>query len=225
MKTIKLSSMRILFVFSLVMMMTLCHLNMAQAAERTKRLALLPVENISMLEDCGGDKYIGQQLERIVHVPLNGVTKAVEYIDIRDSYRELAALVNSGKYVTKRNRPNYAAIMPVLADKLGADLVIFLRVREAHQFIYHDWWGRTRIDAGVELELLGFDRGQVPALVAAGEGTKKKKALPPGVIKDSVHRYIHDEYTGQGLYELTVEALDELMAGNEMRERVFPTRK
>lgn len=216
---------------TMLLTLVLWQVNEAEAAgdstaeKRPKIIALLPVENMSLLEGCDGDRYVSEQLGRLIHVPLNGITNSVAYIDSRESRGKLEDLVESGKYVTKKNRPDYAAIMPVLADELGADLVIFLRVRRAHQYIYHDWWGRTCIDAGVELELFGFDRGQVPALAAAGESTKKKKVLPPGVIKDSVRRDIHEEYAGQGLYELTVEAFDWLMAGNEMRERVFPTRK
>lgn len=226
MKTIRLSSMRILFVISLIMTMAIFQLNTAQAAEKkTKRLALLPVENISLLESCGGDKYVGQQLERLVHIPLNGVTKAVEYVDARESYEKLASLVNSGKYVTKRNRPDYEAIMPVLADKLDADLVVFLRVRDANEMVYHDWRGRTYIVAEVELELLGFDRAEAEAAAVTPETAgKKKKSLPAGVIRKSVRRDIHEEYMGQGLYELTGEALDVVLMESNMRQRIFPVK-
>lgn len=226
MKTIRLSSMRILFVISLIMTMAIFQLNTAQAAEKkTKRLALLPVDNISLLESCGGDKYVDQQLERLVHVPLNGVTKAVEYVDARESYEKLESLVNSGKYVTKRNRPDYEAIMPVLADKLDADLVVFLRVRDANEMVYHDWWGRTYIVAEVELELLGFDRAEAEAAAVTPETAgKKKKSRPAGVIRKWVRRDIHEEYMGQGLYELTGEALDVVLMESNMRQRIFPVK-
>lgn len=71
-------------------------------AKKPKNIALLPVENLGLLADCGGDQYVSQQLERVVHVPLNGVTKMAAYIDPETARRELASLVNSGRYVTKK---------------------------------------------------------------------------------------------------------------------------
>lgn len=187
-------------------------------AKKPKNIALLPVENLELLAGCGGDQYVSQQLERVVHVPLNGVTKMAAYIDPGTAQRELASLVNSGRYVTKKNRPDYEAIMPALADKLGADLIILLRVRGAYEEIFPDWWGRMIIRAAVDMELLGFDRQ------AAGTTAAKKKGRPAGVIRETAYGWINDEYYGKGLYELTEEAVDELLEKSRMRQRVFPVK-
>lgn len=187
-------------------------------AKKPKNIALLPVENLELLAECGGDQYIRQQLERVVHVPLNGVTKMAAYIDPGTARRELASLVNSGRYVTKKNRPDYGAIMPALADKLGADLVILLRIRGAYEEFFPDGWGRTIIRAAVDMELLGFDRQE------AGAAAAGKKGLPAGVIRQTAYGWINDEYYGRGLYELTEEAVDELLEKSHIRQRVFPVK-
>lgn len=188
-------------------------------AKAPKNIALLPVENLELLEGCGGDQYVRRQLESVVHIPLNGVTKTACYIDPETARRELASLVNSGRYATKKNRPDYGAIMPALADKLGADLVILLRVRGAYEDFFPDGWGQMIIRAAVDMELWGFDR-QAAGTTAAG-----KKGRLPGVIRETAYGWIYDEYSGKGLYELTEAAVDELLEKSRMRQRVFPVKK
>lgn len=216
--------MKIFFVLALLVALSGLTANGAQAeeisegAKKPKVIALLPVENLELLSECGGDQYVRQQLARVVHVPLNGVTKMVAYVDPETARREFAMLVNSGRYVTKKNRPDYVAIMPALADKLEADLVIFLRVRGAYEALFHDWWGRTIIRAAVDMELLGYDRQE------AGTITAGKKKLPAGVIRKTAYDWINDEYYGKGLYELTVDVFDDLLQQSDMRQRIFPVK-
>lgn len=224
MKLWKPLTVKIIFVLALLTVFSGWGAKDAQAGEisdggkKPKQIALLPVENLELLAECGGDQYIRQQLERVVHIPLNGVTRRASYTDPETARRELASLVNSGRYVTKKNRPDYVAMMPALADKLGADLVILLRVRGAYEEIFPDWWGRMIIRAAVDMELLGFDRQ------AAGTAAAGKKGLPAGVIRETAYGWINDEYYGRGLYELTEEAVDELLEKSNMRQRVFPVK-
>lgn len=225
MKLWKPLTVKIIFVLALLTVFSGWGPKVAQAeepgagAKKPKNIALLPVENLGLLADCGGDQYVIQQLKRIVHVPLNGVTKMAAYIDPGTARRELASLVNSGRYVTKKNRPDYGAIMPALADKLEADLVILLRVRGAYEEFFPDGWGRTIIRAAVDMELLGFDRQEAGAVAAGNKG------LPAGVIRQTAYGWINDEYYGRGLHELTEEAVDELLEKSHMRQRVFPVKK
>ena len=39
-----------------------------------------------------------------------------------------------------------------------------------------------------------------------------------------MRRDIHEEYMGQGLYELTGEALDVVLMESNMRQRIFPVK-
>lgn len=225
MKLWKTLTVKFIFVLTLLAIFSSLGAKGAQAeeagagAKKPKNIALLPVENLALLEECGGDQYVRQQLERVVHIPLNGVTQTVSYTDPETARREFASLVNSGRYVTKKNRPDYGAIMPALADKLGADLIIFLRVRGAYEELFPDGWGRTIIRAAVAMELWGFDRQE------AGTAAAGKKGLPAGVIRETAYGGIFDEYYGRGLYELTEEAVDELLEKSRMRQRIFPVKK
>ena len=226
MNAVKNFSVKILLAISLLMVLTVCRTEAAEGPEKTTRVvALLPVENLFLLEDCGGVEVVNAQLSRAMHVPLNGVTKAVTFADRQEAQRELQSLVDSGRYVTKRNRPDYEAIMPVLADRLGADLVIFLRVCSAYETIYHSLWGERVIRAGVDLELMGYDRAEAAAAADEGAVPKKKRRLPAGVIRKEATMAISEEYTGRGLYQLTEEALDDLLRKTDLHQRVFPGKK
>ncbi len=68
------------------------------------------------------------------------------------------------------------------------------------------------------MELLGFDRQE------AGAAAAGKKGLPAGVIRQTAYGWINDEYYGRGLYELTEEAVDELLEKSHIRQRVFPVK-
>ena len=116
--------------------------------------------------------------------------------------KERAELRAQGK------RPRYRDAMPLVAAKLGADLVVCPVLTDYHEYVFYGgspFFGddTIRMDSYVALEIDGYDRAE------------QKN------ISKRTSRYYRDSYSTQGTAEaLAREAVEALVRETKLNERV-----
>ena len=188
----------------------LCLIVSTPAAEaRTPlRLARLPVIIETAYAPQGADEVIETQMDRALHVPLNGTLHAVEEIDTaqaEQALREaLAELRTQGKHV------RYKDAMPLVAEKLDADLVVCPVLTDCREYVYYggcgpfDCMDETCLESTVALEIDGYDSAE------------QKN------ISKSTRRFYRDAYSTQGTaLALTEDAASALVRETDLNARVM----
>ena len=176
----------------------------ADAAERTPlRIARLPLQvQCSTADDAAVDR-IETQLDRAMHVPLNGTLQAVK--EIPDSQVEAALDEVLAQLRQSNRRVRLQDAMKPLADKLQADLVVCPVLNDYEQWTEISWnWRHAELlHSYVAMEIVGYDRSR------------------DETFHRSASRYFDDEYSVAGLAEnLSMECLDELTQSTDLRNRV-----
>jgi len=189
------------FLCMLVMLTAFC--GVAGAAERQPlKVAQFPlIVQSSWLEpglEVTDD--LERQLDRALHVPLNGTLHRVEYLPEKDC---LAAWDEAADESSSRKVKDRAK---VIADKLGADLVVIPIVNDYVQYTTMSWhWDRDIIlHSYVSLELVVYDRA-----------TDK-------VVDKKASRFYDDDYstTGTASY-LAREAMTDLIQQVNLRGYIW----
>ena len=178
--------------------------SVADAAERTPlRIARLPLQvQCSTADDAAVDR-IETQLDRAMHVPLNGTLQAVK--EIPDSQVEAALDEVLAQLRQSNRRVRLQDAMKPLADKLQADLVVCPVLNDYEQWTEISWnWRHAELlHSYVAMEIVGYDRSR------------------DETFHRSASRYFDDEYSVAGLAEnLSMECLDELTQSTDLRNRV-----
>lgn len=190
-----------------------CLLLLPQAGEaRTPlRLARVPliVESPYAPQEAG--ELIEDRLDLALHVPLNGTLHAVEELPTAEVEQALeearAELRAQGK------RPRYRDAMPLVAEKLDADLVVCPVLTDCHEYVFYGGPffddDTVRMDSYVALEIDGYDR-------AEQKNFSKRTS-----------RFYRDSYSTQGTAEaLAREAVEALVRETKLNERVtWPLRE
>lgn len=189
------------FLCMLVMLTAFC--SVAGAAERQPlKVAQFPlIVQSSWLEpglEVTDD--LERQIDRALHVPLNGTLHRVEYLPEKDC---LAAWDEAADESSSRKVKDRAK---VIADKLGADLVVIPIVNDYVQYTTMSWhWDRDIIlHSYVSLELVVYDRA-----------TDK-------VVDKKASRFYDDDYstTGTASY-LAREAMTDLIQQVNLRGYIW----
>lgn len=189
------------FFCMLVMLAALC--GVASAAERQPlKVAQYPLIVQSSWLEPGlevTDELEGQ-IDRALHVPLNGTLHRVEYLPEKDC---LAAWDEAENDSSSRKAKDMAK---AVADKLGADLVVLPIVNDYVQYTTMSWhWDRDIIlHSYVSLELVVYDRA-----------TDK-------VVDKKASRFYDDDYstTGTASY-LAREAMTDLIQQVNLRGYIW----
>lgn len=189
------------FFCMLVMLAALC--GVAAAAERQPlKVAQYPLIVQSSWLEPGlevTDELEGQ-IDRALHVPLNGTLHRVEYLPEKDC---LAAWDEAENDSSSRKAKDMAK---AVADKLGADLVVLPIVNDYVQYTTMSWhWDRDIIlHSYVSLELVVYDRA-----------TDK-------VVDKKASRFYDDDYstTGTASY-LAREAMTDLIQQVNLRGYIW----
>ena len=176
----------------------------ADAAERTPlRIARLPLlVQCRTVGDASVDR-IETQLDRAMHVPLNGTLQVVQ--EIPESQVETALDEVLTQLHQSNQRVKLQDAMKPLADKLQADLVVCPVLNDYEQWteISWNWKHADLLHSYVAMEIAGYDR--------SSDETFHKSAS----------RFFHDEYSPTGLADtLSIECVDELIQSTELRKRV-----
>ena len=176
----------------------------ADAAERTPlRIARLPLQvQCSTADDAAVDR-IETQLDRAMHVPLNGTLQVVK--EIPDSQVEAALDEVLAQLRQSNRRVRLQDAMKPLADKLQADLVVCPVLNDYEQWTEISWnWRHAELlHSYVAMEIAGYDR--------SSDETFHK----------STSRFFNDEYSPAGLADsLSIECVDELIQSTDLRKRV-----
>lgn len=141
-----------------------------------------------------------RQIDRALHVPLNGTLHRVEYLPEKDC---LAAWDEAADESSSRKVKDRAK---VIADKLGANLVVIPIVNDYVQYTTMSWhWDRDIIlHSYVSLELVVYDRA-----------TDK-------VVDKKASRFYDDDYstTGTASY-LAREAMTDLIQQVNLRGYIW----
>lgn len=143
-------------------------------------------------------------LERSVHVPLNGVLQAVEYVPVEEVLREFIALDQAAggrKHETRK------AVVRALAEKTGADVAILPVLTNYEEWIYSSFgfYRDPFLHSYASWDLFVYD-------ARTGENFCK-----------TASRYYHDTYSASGLAsELAKVTLDEALRGAKVHDRIWP---
>lgn len=195
--------MRKLFSFLCMLVMLTAFCGVAGSAERQPlKVAQFPlIVQSSWLEpglEVTDD--LERQIDRALHVPLNGTLHRVEYLPEKDC---LAAWDEAADESSSRKVKDRAK---VIADKLGADLVVIPIVNDYVQYTTMSWhWDRDIIlHSYVSLELVVYDRA-----------TDK-------VVDKKASRFYDDDYstTGTASY-LAREAMTDLIQQVNLRGYIW----
>lgn len=187
----------------LCMLVLLAACSAASAAERQPlKVAQFPLIVQSSWQTPGDNVTddLESQIDRALHVPLNGTLHRVEYLPEKDCLAAWdTAAESSGSHKLKNMVRN-------IADTLGADLVVIPVVNDYVQYTTYSWrWDRDIIlHSYVSLELAVYDR--------ASDKVVDKKAS----------RFYDDEYstTGTASY-LAHEAMDDLVQQVNLRSYIW----
>lgn len=181
-----------------------------QAAEaRTPlRLARLPVIIETAYAPQGADEVIETQMDRALHVPLNGTLHAVEEIDTAQAEQALREAL--AELRTQGKRVRYKDAMPLVAEKLDADLVVCPVLTDCREYVYYggcgpfDCMDEVCLESTVALEIDGYDS-------AAQKNISK-----------STRRFYRGAYSTQGMaLALTEDAASALVRETDLNARVM----
>ena len=112
----------------------------ADAMRRAKRVALIPLIDRTggWLSQSGAGRLMAR-MDRELHIPLN---ETMHWVDFLSEDEAAAALNEAMAAQGKKAKPELAA--RDAAQKLDADLMLFLVVEHIHQFIYHSFGWRGK---------------------------------------------------------------------------------
>ena len=168
----------------------------AVEAERPLRVALLP-----LIDRTGGwlnrrtADELTERLEEESRLPLNDVMQWVAYVPEGEGEAALDEMLRAAGKKAKLE-----TILPELAERLGADLVVCLEVRSCYERRYFRWNGEMGIETVAALTLYGYD------------ARKRRKICEP------VSRVAHDDYhPSREADVLLLEALDEALRRAALR--------
>lgn len=189
------------FLCMLVMLAALC--SVAAAAERQPlRVAQYPLVVQSSWQEPGlevTDELEGQ-IDRALHVPLNGTLHRVEYLPEKDCLAAWDEAENDN------GSQKLKAMAKAVAEKLDADLVVIPVINDYVQYTTMSWrWDRDIIlHSYVSLELVVYDRA-----------TDK-------VVDKKASRFYDDDYstTGTASY-LAREAMTDLIQQVNLRGYIW----
>lgn len=189
------------FCFMLVMLAALC--GVAAAAERQPlKVAQYPLIVQSSWLEPGlevTDELEGQ-IDRALHVPLNGTLHRVAYLPEKDCLAAWDEVENDSRSRKAKD------MVKAVADQLGADLVVIPIINDYVQYTTMSWhWDRDIIlHSYVSLELVVYDRA-----------TDK-------VVDKKASRFYDDDYstTGTASY-LAREAMTDLIQQVNLRGYIW----
>ncbi|MBR2215285.1 MAG: hypothetical protein IJ849_05955 [Selenomonadaceae bacterium] len=148
--------------------------------------------------------YLETRLDRALHVPLNGFLGRVSYLSDDDCERAWAETLAEAAPV-QGHKARLKDLMKPLADKLGADLVVYPVVERYAEYQGMGW----RFDRGpilhswVTLRLVGYDRRR------------------DEVFNKSVTRSYSDEYSSSGTAaSLAQECLERVLTATALHARI-----
>lgn len=175
----------------------------AGAQERVPlRVARLPlsVESGSMPSQQVLDR-LERQIDRSLHVPLNGVLKAVEYIPEQECLEALDQVIRENG----ARPPRRKEAARILAERLQADLVVLPVLDDYEQYTTFSWrWDRGEIlHSFASVQIAGYDRGKQES------------------FQKSASRIYEDEYSIAGeVSVLAGQAMDEALREAKLHDRI-----
>lgn len=181
----------------LMLLVLACH---AQAAERVPlKVARVPIIVAGYQEpDSETRSSLEQQIGRALHVPLNGILQAVEFLPERDV---LAAFEEARRGPSRKWRD----LVRPMAETLRADLVVLPVLTGYEEYRRMSWH---------------WDRGLIVYSHAAWE-LCVYDAREDQVIRKQASRFFHDEYSAAGAVEtLARTTLDTVLRESGLHERV-----
>lgn len=174
-----------------------------QAVRRTKRVVLIPLIDRTGWLTRSAAENLTARMDRELHIPLNDTMHWAEFLDEDEAATALKeALAAQGK----KAKPELAA--REVAQKLDADLVLFLVVDQFYQHIFHSFFfgdGGLYIESAASVVVYGYD------------------ARHDRLIKSPASRFEHTDY--HPAYEaeaLALEALDEALREANAKSAIFP---
>ena len=174
-----------------------------EAARQTKRVAMIPlIDRTDGWLSRSGAERLTDRMDRELHIPLNETMHWVEFLDEDET---AAAIREAMAAQGNKAKPELAA--RDAAQKLGADLVLFLVVEHLHQFIYHGFgWERDMyIESSARLVVYGYD-ARHDRLIKAPAWRSERTAYHPSCEAE----------------ELAAEALEEALREARAKEAIFP---
>ncbi|MBR5163705.1 MAG: hypothetical protein IKW79_06750 [Schwartzia sp.] len=174
-----------------------------QAVRRTKRVALIPlIDRTGWLTKSAAES-LTDRMDRELHIPLNDTMHWAEFLNEDET---AAALKEALAAQGKKAKPELAA--REVAQKLDADLVLFLVVNQFYQHIFHSIFfgdGELYIESAASVVVYGYD------------------ARHDRLIKAPASRFEHTEYLPAYEAEvLALEALDEALREANAKSAIFP---
>lgn len=173
----------------------------AQAAERTPlRVARLPLVIRSYMQpDAKTIERLETKIDRALHVPLNDVLNAVEFLpegECEEAFADVFAELKKNKRKAKLKE----AMQP-LAEQLNADIVVCPVLTDFDERIYMGGWDMgLRIDSNAGVEIAGYDK-------RTGETFDKSR-----------YRHYHDDYGTRGMAAyLAEECMDRAIDDAKLR--------
>ncbi|TYZ22236.1 hypothetical protein [Selenomonas ruminis] len=173
------------------------------AAERVPlRVAQLPLKIESyMVPSQNVRDSLEKQVDRSLHVPLNGTLKAVEYIPERECLKAWEQITAAaGKRVKAKD------IVKPLAEKLQADLVVLpiLTGYEQYTRMSFRWDRGLLLHSYAAVQIVGYDRQS------------------DEVFRKGTSRRFDDEYSAAGeVSQLAREAMDDALRDAAIHDRVW----
>lgn len=166
------------------------------------KVALLGVVDVTGATDKVVRGNVAKQLNRELHVPLNGYLQRIKLFDEAESLAALKTLPPEVQSSRERN-----VVLKGIAEKLEADLSLCVTVETYYEHTWVNWRGDFCFEAYVTVSLDGWD-------------TKLNKP-----IHRQANRWERDEVsTSNGAEQLLYDAVDELLKKEKLRDRFFPSK-
>ena len=130
----------------------------ATAHAEPVRIARLPIIFQSTIPDDKTCAALERQVERAIHIPLNGTLQFAEYLPPDESARVLNDLWSEMRTVDKKIK--LAAAMRPLAEVLDADIIVCPVLLQYGEFVvgFASWLGEEILDSHAKVELIVYDR-------------------------------------------------------------------
>ena len=179
-----------------LIVLLLCAAQVSAAERVPLRVAQLPLKIESYVRDS-----LEKQVDRSLHVPLNGTLKAVAYIPEREcleAWEQITAA--AGKRVKAKD------IVKPLAEKLQADLVVLpiLTGYEQYTRMSFRWDRGLLLHSYAAVQIVGYDRQS------------------DEVFRKGTSRRFDDEYSAAGaVSQLAREAMDDALRDAAIHDRVW----
>lgn len=197
---------KVLGIFLAIML--LLSWNVADAAERQPvRIAQVPLIVSSGCWQVPGQPVqddLERQIDRALHVPLNGVLNAVTYLPEDDSEKAM-----DDAYAALGERARLKDVVRHMGEQMNADLVVVPVLTSYEQFVRHSWH---------------WDRGLILHSYAALSLGVYDRRTDEAFVKQASRLYEDDYSTAGSVENLARKCTDEVVREADLRGRLAEAR-